>query len=78
MKTSIFWAISKLFNGYLADTNIADINLADNQYQYANTDIQFAYTDISLSVSVSAKYIGKPIYQSIPNYDQNRSMKEKN
>ena len=41
---------------YLADTDIADIYLADNWYQCGDTDI-----------SVSAKYIGKPIYRSIPN-----------
>jgi hypothetical protein len=49
-------SISKLFNRYLADTDIADIYLANNRY--ADTNIQLADTDISLS----AKYIGKPIY----------------
>ena len=43
----IFWPISKLFNQYLADTDIANIYLADNRYRYAVTDIQFADTDIS-------------------------------
>ena len=29
----MFWPISKLFNRYLADTDIADIYLADNRYR---------------------------------------------
>jgi hypothetical protein len=57
----IFWPISRIFDRYLADTDIADIYLADTD---TDTDIQFTDTDIS--VSVSAKYIGKPIYRSIP------------
>ena len=62
----IFWQKSQLFNQYLADTDIADIHLADNgyRYRYADTDIQFADTDIY--ESVSAKYIDKPIYWSNP------------
>ena len=38
--------ISKLFIRYLDDTDIADIYLAENRYRYADTDVQFADTDI--------------------------------
>ena len=56
-----------IFNLYLADTDIADIYLASywSRYQYADTDIRLTGTDIS--ISVSAKYISKPIYRSKPN-----------
>jgi len=47
-----------IFNRYLADTDITDIYMADTgtDTDMADTDIPFADTDIS--VSVSANYIG--------------------
>ena len=53
----IYWSIPIIFNRYLADTDIADIFLADTNTDMADTNIQFADTDIS----VSANYIGTPI-----------------
>ena len=38
-----------LFNGYLADTDIAIIYQANNRYLYADTHIQFADNDILVS-----------------------------
>jgi hypothetical protein len=54
----IFSPLFQFYCRYLANTNIADNRY---RYRYADTDIQFADTDIS----VSAKYIGNPIYRSI-------------
>ena len=42
------------FSPIMADTDITDIQGTDT----ADTDILFADTDISVLVSVSAKYIG--------------------
>ena len=53
-----------MFSLYLADTDITDILLADTNM--ADSDIQYADTDIS----VSANYICKPIYWSIPTTDK--------
>jgi len=39
----LFWPISMNFNRYLADTDIADIYMAD-------TDIPFVATDISVTI----------------------------
>jgi hypothetical protein len=44
---------------YLANTDEADIHLADNRY--ADTDITFADTDISVSVKISAQILALPI-----------------
>ena len=43
---------------------MADTDMADTDILFANTDILFA--DTNISVSVSAKYIGKLIYPSNP------------
>ena len=57
----IYWPISRVSSQYLADTDIADIHVADNRYRYADTDIGFADTDISVSVKISAKISAQPI-----------------
>ena len=57
----IFWAKSNFLSRYSANTDIANIPLADNRYRYADTDIVFADTDISVSVKISAKILAQPI-----------------
>jgi hypothetical protein len=57
----IFWPISIFLSRYSADTDKADIHVADNRYRYADTDIGFADTDISVSVKISANISAQPI-----------------
>ena len=52
----IFWAISKLFNRYLADTDKADIFLADKRYRF-----WYAYTDIQFEHGINRKQAGAQV-----------------
>ena len=52
---------------WLSVTDIDILSDTDTNTDMNDTDIQFAETDILVSVLVSAKYISRPIYQSSHN-----------